>query len=95
MGAVEDSGRLLDGATPDPPSDRAPISRLARRAGIGAVGGVVVTAGIVMLVTPGPGLLVMALGLAILGREFPAALRPLRRLRGWRDGHHEGDDPVP
>ena len=45
--------------------------------------GVVVLAGIVMLVLPGPGLLTIAAGLALLALEFEAA-RDLRdQLAGW------------
>ena len=66
------------------------MKRLARdvwrqtwRAGIALVGGVVVLAGIAMLVLPGPGILAIAAGLALLAVEFEAA-RDLRdRLAGW------------
>ena len=69
------------------PSRRSAIARLARRVAFGAVGGVVTTARVVMLVTPGPGIVVTLLGLGILGREFPSAQRQLRRLRGlWTSG---------
>jgi uncharacterized protein (TIGR02611 family) len=37
--------------------------------------------GIIMLVTPGPGLVVIPIGLAILGLEFAWARRLLRRVR--------------
>lgn len=37
--------------------------------------------GVVMLVTPGPGLLVIALGLAVLAAEFVWARRLLDRLK--------------
>ncbi len=57
------------------------MARIIRKAGVGALGGVVIAAGLVMLVTPGPGVLVTLAGLAILGREFPSARRHLRRLR--------------
>jgi hypothetical protein len=40
-------------------------------------GGLLLAAGVVMLVTPGPGLLTIAAGLAVLGREYKWA----RRLR--------------
>ena len=43
---------------------------VARRIAIGVVGGTVLLLGIVMLVTPGPGLVVIPVGLAILGLEF-------------------------
>jgi hypothetical protein len=41
-----------------------------------------IAAGIVLLVLPGPGLLVMALGLAVLATEYPAAQRLLNRIKG-------------
>lgn len=66
------------------------MKRLARevwrqtwRAGIALAGGLLVLAGIAMLVLPGPGLLAIAAGLALLALEFEAA-RDLRdRLAGW------------
>lgn len=66
------------------------MRRLAReawrqtwRAGVALVGGIVVLAGVAMLVLPGPGLLAIAAGLALLAVEFEAA-RDLRdRLAGW------------
>ena len=44
--------------------------RLGRRIGIAIAGGAVITAGTAMLVLPGPGIVVIALGLAILSLEF-------------------------
>jgi uncharacterized protein (TIGR02611 family) len=53
------------------------------RAGVAIVGGVVVLAGVVMLVLPGPGLLTIATGFALLALEFEAA-RDLRdQFAGW------------
>ncbi|MEO6079448.1 MAG: PGPGW domain-containing protein [Steroidobacteraceae bacterium] len=48
------------------------VLRMGRRIGIAIVGGVVILAGIVLSVplVPGPGLLVILLGLAILSLEF-------------------------
>ena len=45
------------------------------------VGVALIAAGVVLLVLPGPGLLVMALGLAVLATEYPAAQRLLDRLK--------------
>jgi hypothetical protein len=39
------------------------------------VGGIIMAVGMVMLVTPGPGLVVLAVGLAVLGREYHWARR--------------------
>ena len=44
-------------------------------------GGVVVLAGIAMLVLPGPGILTIILGLMILGTEFAFARRWVERLK--------------
>lgn len=67
----------------------------ARRVIVAVVGFTVVTLGIVMLVTPGPGWAVIFLGLSILAVEFVWARRLLKRLKkagsdvagsifGWR-----------
>jgi uncharacterized protein (TIGR02611 family) len=40
-----------------------------------AVGGVLLVAGLVMLVTPGPGIVTVVLGLAVLAREYHWAHR--------------------
>lgn len=55
--------------------------RLARRIVIAVIGGTVVLAGVIMLVTPGPGLVVIPLGLAILALEFAWARTWLHRLK--------------
>ena len=55
--------------------------KTARRIAILAVGSTVVALGIVMLVTPGPGLIVIPIGLAILGLEFAWARAWLRKVR--------------
>lgn len=48
---------------------------------VGLVGGTVVAAGVVMLVTPGPGLIVILAGLAILATQFAWAERALDKLK--------------
>lgn len=61
-----------------------PISityKLARRIVITAVGGTVLLIGVVMIVTPGPALIFIPVGLAILGLEFAWARTWLKRLR--------------
>lgn len=55
--------------------------RTGRRIVIGIVGGTVLLLGIVMLVTPGPAIVVIPVGLAILGVEFVWARRWLKKLR--------------
>ena len=55
--------------------------KAAKRIVIFVVGVTVVLIGLVMLVTPGPALVVIPLGLAILSIEFAWARRWLRRIR--------------
>ena len=49
--------------------------------GVGLVGGAVAAAGVVMLVTPGPGLVVIIAGLAILSTQFTWAERALGKMK--------------
>lgn len=49
---------------------------------IALMGGTVILVGIAMLVLPGPGLLVIAGGLALLATEFIWARRALRNAKG-------------
>lgn len=63
--------------------------RRARRIVIFVIGATVVLLGVALLVLPGPGIVVMVLGLAILATEFVWARVWLKRLRsgarhGWR-----------
>lgn len=53
----------------------------ARRCAIAMVGGTVVLVGICMLVLPGPGIVVIPAGLAILSLEFAWARLWLRKVR--------------
>jgi uncharacterized protein (TIGR02611 family) len=46
------------------------VLRLGKRIGIAIAGSVVILAGVVMLVIPGPGLVTIVLGLGILSLEF-------------------------
>lgn len=55
--------------------------KAARRIVVGVVGATVVLIGVVMLVTPGPALVVIPVGLAILSIEFTWARAWLRRMR--------------
>ncbi len=55
--------------------------KAARRIVVGVVGATVLLIGVVMLVTPGPALVVIPIGLAILSIEFTWARAWLRRLR--------------
>ncbi|MEY4339042.1 MAG: hypothetical protein RLZ14_892 [Actinomycetota bacterium] len=53
------------------------IGRNAKRIGVFVAGVVVMLAGVAMLVLPGPGLVVILLGLGILATEFAWAERAL------------------
>jgi uncharacterized protein (TIGR02611 family) len=55
--------------------------RLARRVIVAVIGGTLLLLGLVMLVTPGPGILFVASGLGILALEFYWARLWLERLR--------------
>lgn len=55
--------------------------RVARRVVVGVVGATVLLIGLVMLVTPGPAIVVIPVGLTILSIEFAWARHWLRRLR--------------
>lgn len=57
------------------------VGMAARRVVVTVIGSVVLLAGIVMLVTPGPGLVGIAAGLAILGTEYDWAQRALLQVR--------------
>ena len=55
--------------------------KVARRIVVTVVGATVVALGMVMIVTPGPALVVIPVGLAILSIEFAWARHWLRRMR--------------
>jgi hypothetical protein len=55
--------------------------RHAKRIVVAVIGGTILLLGVLMLVLPGPGLLVMALGLSILASEFVWAKRFLQHVR--------------
>ncbi|MDJ0925655.1 MAG: PGPGW domain-containing protein [Acidimicrobiia bacterium] len=62
-------------------SDLEKPSGLVRKTGVAVAGGAVTAAGVVMLVTPGPGVLAIAVGLGILGTEFRRPRRLLDRVK--------------
>jgi len=65
-----------------PPSpEKTSSSGLVRKTGVAVAGSAVTAAGVVMLVTPGPGIITIALGLGILGSEFRTPRRVLNRVR--------------
>lgn len=57
------------------------MARQSFRLSIAAVGFTILAIGVVMLVTPGPGLLVIIAGLAILAHEFAWAARALEKAK--------------
>lgn len=54
---------------------RHPVLRFVHKTLVTLVGGVIVLAGVVMLVTPGPGWLAIFLGLGVLATEYPIVHR--------------------
>jgi tellurite resistance protein TerC len=55
--------------------------RVARRIVVAVIGGTILLVGIVMIVTPGPAMVVIPMGLAILAVEFAWARNWLHRIR--------------
>jgi hypothetical protein len=53
-----------------------------RKFAVTALGGLIIAVGAALLVLPGPGALVIVLGLAVLAKEYPWAKRRLDRVRG-------------
>jgi tellurite resistance protein TerC len=65
--------------------------KTARRIAILSVGSTILALGVIMLVTPGPGLIVIPIGLAILGMEFAWARIWLRKVREGISNHNSKD----
>ena len=57
------------------------IGRSAKRVAVTVIGGVLVLGGLAMLVLPGPGILVIVIGFAILGTEYAWAAAALERTK--------------
>ena len=57
------------------------IGRSSKRIAVTVVGAAFVAAGLAMLVLPGPGILVIAVGFAILGTEYAWAAAALERTK--------------
>jgi tellurite resistance protein TerC len=55
--------------------------KVARRLAVTAVGSTILLLGIIMIVIPGPAVIVIPLGLAVLGIEFAWARTWLRRIQ--------------
>ena len=62
-----------------------PLPAGLRRAIVGVIGWIILMAGILMLVLPGPGIVVTLIGLAILATEFAWAEAMLIRARHHAD----------
>lgn len=67
-----------------------PVSHVAYKVLVGVIGLAVMVIGLVLVPLPGPGWLIVFVGIAILGTEFPAAhrlnvyiKRQLRRFWDW------------
>ena len=61
--------------------------KVARRIAVLVVGSTVLAVGVVMIVAPGPAIVVIPVGLAILGVEFAWAKTWLRKLRESISNH--------
>ena len=57
------------------------VQPIIRRTLVGLIGGTIVVIGLLLIVLPGPGALVILVGLAILGTEFVWAQRLVKRAR--------------
>ena len=57
------------------------VLRSSKRIAVSVIGAAFVCAGVAMLVLPGPGILVVAVGFAILGTEYAWAALALERTR--------------
>lgn len=65
--------------------------KAARRIVVGVVGATVLLIGVIMLVTPGPALVVIPVGLVILSIEFAWARAWLRKLREYISNRNSND----
>lgn len=59
------------------------LPRPVRLVAVTSAGGTLVVVGVALLVLPGPGLVLIAAGTAVLATEFPWAARVMARGRGW------------
>jgi uncharacterized protein (TIGR02611 family) len=59
------------------------VLRILRKVGVAVVGGIVVAIGLTLIVLPGPAIVVVPLGVAILATEFIWAQRLLLRIRSF------------
>ena len=71
------------------------LVRLLRRIAVTVAGTVILAVGVVLLVAPGPGLLVIALGLAVFAIEYEWARRHLAAVQGCGRWAHERAPAAP
>jgi hypothetical protein len=57
------------------------LARNSKRVAVSVAGGLLVLVGVVLLVLPGPGILVVALGFLVLGTEYAWAAAALERTK--------------
>ena len=62
-------------------SAKNPFLRVGRKLIVAIIGGTLVLIGLALIVLPGPAIIVIPLGLAILGTEFLWARRLLQRIK--------------
>lgn len=62
--------------------------KLAKRIAVAVIGVSILAVGVVMIVTPGPAMIFIPVGLAVLGLEFAWARHWLRRLRESVSNHN-------
>ena len=62
--------------------------KLAKRLVVTVIGVSILAVGVVMIVTPGPAMILIPVGLAVLGLEFAWARHWLRRLRESVSNHN-------
>ncbi len=75
------SGRFAPGSTVTKRLTCRPLLRILRKVAVAIAGGCVVALGIVLIVLPGPAIVVIPFGVAILATEFAWAERLLLRIR--------------
>lgn len=57
------------------------VIRAARKAGVTIAGFTIIIVGVILLILPGPGILVILLGLAVLSLEFEWAERHMQLIK--------------
>ena len=62
-------------------ADQQTTRHTIRKAAVGVAGGATVLAGLALIPLPGPGTLVVLVGMSLLGKEFPWAGRAVDRAK--------------